>query len=114
MLQAGYGGMMDKKQGKELRKNFAKEAFEFFSPKAELGDPNALFELGQMYRMGDYVAKDAGEAIIYLKRAKNHTIAQFFVGDIYLNGAKFVPRNRTLGIQFANFFTFFFPTKIWN
>ncbi len=63
-------------------------AIEEWIPAAEAGDRNALFNLGQMYRMGRGVEKDIGQAeYYYLKAAKlGHSAAQGNLGTLYYFG----------------------------
>ena len=57
-------------------------------PLAEKGLVNAQFNLGQMYRYGDGVAQDHGEALKWYRKASEQgdKEAQFNLGSMYLAG----------------------------
>ena len=65
------------------------EKFKKALPKAEAGDAEAQFDVGNMYEKGNGVAKDEAKAFEwYAKAAKqNHDKAAFEVGFAYLRGA---------------------------
>lgn len=62
--------------------------FEFIKEGAKKGNPTALFELGQAYRFGNYVAVDYSKAVKYLTKASElgHSDAQNSLGLMYQNG----------------------------
>lgn len=64
------------------------EKFKQALPKAEAGDAEAQFDVGNMYEKGNGVAKDEANAFEwYVKAAKqNHDKAAFEVGFAYLRG----------------------------
>ncbi len=63
-------------------------------PAAEQGDANALFNLGQLYRLGQGVPKDIQKAEDYYRRAaeKGHIGAQGNLGTLYYFAAPNAPR----------------------
>lgn len=63
-------------------------AARLWRPLAEKGLVNAQFNLGQMYRYGDGVAQDHGEAFKWYRKAaeQGDKEAQFNLGSMYLNG----------------------------
>ena len=63
-------------------------AMEEWLPYAAMGDANALFNLGQMYRLGKGVPVDYEMAEYYYERAaeKGHTGAQGNLGTLYYFG----------------------------
>lgn len=63
-------------------------------PAAEQGDANALFNLGQLYRLGQGVPKDVLKAEEYYRRAaeKGHIGAQGNLGTLYYFAVPNAPR----------------------
>ena len=55
---------------------------------AQLGQTNAQFALGNMYRTGAGIAKDSKQTVKWFKEAgkKGHAKAQFNLGAMYING----------------------------
>lgn len=63
-------------------------AVKLWRPLAEKGVVNAQFNLGQMYRHGDGVAKDYNEALKWYRKAaeQGDKESQYNLGAMYLNG----------------------------
>lgn len=61
------------------------EALKGFTPLAKLGDPEAEFDLGKMYYLGQGVLKEPDEATKWFKASaeQGNANAQFFLGTIY-------------------------------
>lgn len=64
------------------------KVFESIKEEAKKGNSAALFELGQAYNFGNYVAVDYSKAVKYLTKAAElgHSDAQNSLGMMYLNG----------------------------
>jgi hypothetical protein len=71
-------------------------AVKLWRPLAEKGVVNAQFNLGQMYRHSDGVAKDYNEALKWYRKAaeQGDKESQFNLGTMYLNGEG-VEKNET-------------------
>ncbi|MDR1828736.1 MAG: sel1 repeat family protein, partial [Methylobacteriaceae bacterium] len=63
--------------------------FEDTLKSAEAGDPEAQYTLGRMYRGGDGVPRDNGEALRWFRKAaeQGHPDAQYSLAEMYSNGA---------------------------
>lgn len=63
-------------------------AMRLWKPLAEKGLVNAQFNLAQMYRYGDGIGADSGEALKWYRRAalQGDKEAQFNIGSMYMNG----------------------------
>jgi hypothetical protein len=63
-------------------------AFEEWMPLAEAGDPAAQYNIGRMYRQGDFVARDNTEAARWYLRAAEQGLvpAQAQIGWMFANG----------------------------
>lgn len=64
------------------------EAFKWFKLASEKNDPQALFNLATMYKMGLGTEKDVNKAFsLYLDSAKKGlSAAQYYVGEMYQKG----------------------------
>ena len=65
-----------------------KKAAEIYLELAKSGDPEAQFDLGNLYRSGRGVKKDLKQALIWFSKAaeQGHVKAQYTTGTLYENG----------------------------
>src|SRR5690606_28596804 len=63
-------------------------AFEWFNKGAELGSGKAMYNLGMMYKKGDFVQKDDKRKFAWYENAlrNNYEEAAYDLGVCYLNG----------------------------
>ena len=67
------------------------QAAQWWEKAAQAGDADAQFSLGQLYYLGQGVAKDDEEAADWFEAAalQNHMGAQFNLGVMYANGQRY-------------------------
>jgi tRNA A-37 threonylcarbamoyl transferase component Bud32 len=79
----------------KLREGKPQDAFTLFRQAADLGDANAMQELGESYANGEGVSKDDLEALRWFLRAAGggNTAAMLTLGGLYLFGSDAVPQS---------------------
>jgi tRNA A-37 threonylcarbamoyl transferase component Bud32 len=79
----------------KLREGKPQDAFTLFRQAADLGDANAMQELGESYANGEGVSKDDLEALRWFLRAAGggNTTAMLTLGGLYLFGSDAVPQS---------------------
>jgi|GEM_PF-2219561 len=89
MVSAQETDQQTKAQPKSGRVVYSmKDALPIYREKAEQGDVDAQFMMGQIYAMGDIVKADMPAAFSWFTKAarQGHTEAQFRVAEMYLYG----------------------------
>jgi uncharacterized protein len=68
------------------------------------GDPDAQYNLAQMYLGGTGVEKNVPQAVKWLNLAaeKNHIVAEAVLGNLLFNGGGGVPRQRGMGLMWLS------------